>query len=55
MSDKPILEAMWSILGPVDIKEFEVVAGAAAAERFDAYEAKLGFTLPGELDRKSVV
>ncbi|OZI51891.1 hypothetical protein [Bordetella genomosp. 5] len=48
MSDTPILEAMWSILGPVDIKEFEVVAGAAEADRFDAYEARVGFALPDE-------
>ena len=54
MSDTPILEAMWSILGPVDVKEFEVVAGAAEAERFDAYEARLGFKLPDEFRELSL-
>ncbi|MDQ8032860.1 MAG: SMI1/KNR4 family protein [Bordetella sp.] len=46
MANPPILDEMWAILGPVDIKDFEVVAGAAEAERFDAYEARLGFKLP---------
>lgn len=47
MSNK-ILEEMWAILAPVDIKDFEVVAGAANPDRYDAYEQKLGFKLPGE-------
>jgi hypothetical protein len=46
MTDTSILKDMWAILGPVDIEDFEVVAGAAEAERYDAYEQKLGFTLP---------
>ncbi|VFR72573.1 hypothetical protein ISE1_2002 [plant metagenome] len=39
---------MWAILAPVDIKDFEVVAGAASPDRYDAYEQKLGFKLSGE-------
>lgn len=48
MTDNPILDDMWAILAPVDIKEFEVVAGAASAEAVAAYEAKLGFKLPDD-------
>lgn len=46
MTSNKILEEMWAILAPVDIKDFEVVAGAATPDRYDAYEQKLGFKLP---------
>ncbi len=43
-----ILDDMWSILAPVDVQDFEIVAGAAGSEHLDAYEATLGFKLPDE-------
>ncbi|WP_212629787.1 hypothetical protein [Pseudomonas sp. KB-10] len=47
--DKPaIVTEAWRILEPVDLKDFEVFAGAAEAERYDAYQQALGFTLPIE-------
>ena len=47
--EKPaIVKAAWSILEPVELEDFEVFAGAAEAQRYDAYQRSLGFTLPDE-------
>lgn len=47
--DKPAVVAeAWRILEPVELTDFEVFAGAAEAERYDAYLNTLGFLLPDE-------